>query len=586
MDKNRKMKKWTLFRFLLISLEYEPLWSSVVVGGGILLGTTWGANTLCMQRLFDAAQSLLQQSAEATDLIWNLIWLGGINFANQLVNCIGNISHEIYQSRITGLFCRLLQKRTEKLHLIDYEDSSQMNRLESAQKGMKQTAEVLLILLLLAGFYFPYCLFMLVYLYSLEPVLALILPLAFIPTLLVQYLRTKDYEDMEGKMAPLRREADYYAACIADRRCFKDFRLNGGFQYFLNRHQKTVRLLNQLERKTEKRIALRESGWKCMTAAGYMGAVGLLLFLMLKGRISVGSFAAVFASMNSVFSIMEEIVFYNLSRLQSSMGTIRHFAEYISGGEAETGNLHKKTGWLEAKNLSFSYPDAARNAITDLSLKIRKGETIALVGENGSGKTTLVRLLAGLYEPSAGVVLHEGIPTTEYRYAQIGKGTTGIFQQFQKYRMKLLENVFISQPETKPDEASIFEALKRAGFDAGKLSEGLNTMLSKEFGGTDLSGGEWQRVAMARGIYRDHDLLLMDEPTAAMDPIREKQFYRLLSDISKGKTMVLVSHRLSSVQFADRIVVMKNGRIIEMGTHQQLLSQNGEYAEMFEAQRE
>ena len=128
--------------------------------------------------------------------------------------------------------------------------------------------------------------------------------------------------------------------------------------------------------------------------------------------------------------------------------------------------------------------------------------------------------------------------------------------------------------------------MKRVGFEAGKLPEGLNTMLSREFGGTELSGGEWQRVAMARGMYRDHDLLLMDEPTAAMDPIREKQFYRLLSDISREKTMVLVSHRLSSVQFADRIVVMKNGRIVEMGTHQQLMLKKGEYAKMFEAQKE
>ena len=590
-----KRKKGTFLYLFRISLRRGAFWSCLVIGTGMALGISSGAGTLITQRLFDVAEAVLLGREKISALLGMLILLGGMNLLNQLVNCIGNISHSVYQGKMYGIFCRMLQERTSKLGLIAYEDTKQLDRMEQAKRGMELAALSMLIILLFLGFYIPWGLFMLLYLFSLSPCLALILPLAFLPTLLVQFLRTRTTGELEEKQAPARRENDYYKKCIAEQKYFRETRSMGAFGYFMEKHRQTLSELVSLERKTERRIALREAGFKCITAVGYIGAVVLLLFFLLKGDITVGAFAAVLASMNSVFSIMEEIVFYNMSQLQSNLGAVRNFVEFICDVVPEEGEEHPEAGRIEAKSISFTYPNAHREALRELSLCIEPGQVIALVGENGSGKSTLVKLLTGQYLPSKGTVLHNGIPTGRYKRTQLSNGVSGVFQQFQRYRLTLMENVIISQTDKADhenrvdpltDEESIRRILDKVGFDGQDPGIGPDCLLSREFGGVDLSGGEWQRLAMARGIYRNHSFIVLDEPVAAIDPLREAEIYKMFADIAKGKTVIIVTHRLSSVQFADRIVVLKSGSIAETGTHKELLEHNGVYAEMFAAQRE
>lgn len=584
MSKNRK--GYSLIYLLDISFKKVPLWSLVVVSMGILLGVTWGANTLFTQKLFDAAEKTLFDISELPTLIMMLLLLGGVNILNQIVNCIGNISHRIYQSRLLGIFSQLLQGRIEQLQLIVFEDVNQLNQLERAKKGMETASETLLIFLLFIGFYFPYCLFMLIYLASLSPYLALILPLAFIPTILVQFLRTKSYSELEEKQAPLRRENEHYRDCISEREYFKETRSLDAFNYFLSKYQQSLVSLMSLERKNECCVAKRELFFKCITATGYIISILILLILMLNGEISLGSFSAVFASMNAIFSLMEEIVFYNISQLQSNLGAVRYYAEYLNSEPEDKGYDHLEVGKIEVCNISFSYPNATQDAIKNLSLSILPGEVIALVGENGSGKSTLVKLLTGQYFPQKGYILHNNIPTTEYKVSQISNGTSGIFQQFQKYWLSLKENILIGSPYSPYNKEAINQSLQKVAFYDEGINVELETILSREFGGTDLSGGEWQKVAIARGIFRQHEFIVLDEPVSAIDPLHEAQIYKQFVDIAKGKTVIIVTHRLSSVQFADRIVVLKAGEIVEVGSHKELLIKNGMYADMFRAQSE
>lgn len=584
MSKNRK--GYSLIYLLDISFKKVPLWSLVAVSMGILLGVTWGANTLFTQKLFDAAEKTLFDISELPTLIMMLLLLGGVNILNQIVNCIGNISHRIYQSRLLGIFSQLLQGRIEQLQLIVFEDVNQLNQLERAKKGMETASETLLIFLLFIGFYFPYCLFMLIYLASLSPYLALILPLAFIPTILVQFLRTKSYSELEEKQAPLRRENEHYRDCISEREYFKETRSLDAFNYFLSKYQQSLVSLMSLERKNECCVAKRELFFKCITATGYIISILILLILMLNGEISLGSFSAVFASMNAIFSLMEEIVFYNISQLQSNLGAVRYYAEYLNSEPEDKGYDHLEVGKIEVCNISFSYPNATQDAIKNLSLSILPGEVIALVGENGSGKSTLVKLLTGQYFPQKGYILHNNIPTTEYKVSQISNGTSGIFQQFQKYWLSLKENILIGSPYSPYNKEAINQSLQKAAFYDEGINVELETILSREFGGTDLSGGEWQKVAIARGIFRQHEFIVLDEPVSAIDPLHEAQIYKQFVDIAKGKTVIIVTHRLSSVQFADRIVVLKAGEIVEVGSHKELLIKNGMYADMFRAQSE
>lgn len=430
---------------------------------------------------------------------------------------------------------------------------------------------------------------MLIYAYIfgfLSPYLALILPLAFIPTILVQFLRTKSYSELEEKQAPLRRENEHYRDCISEREYFKETRSLDAFNYFLSKYQQSLVSLMSLERKNECCVAKRELFFKCITATGYIISILILLILMLNGEISLGSFSAVFASMNAIFSLMEEIVFYNISQLQSNLGAVRYFAEYLNSEPEDKGYDHLEVGKIEVCNISFSYPNATQDAIKNLSLSILPGEVIALVGENGSGKSTLVKLLTGQYFPQKGYILHNNIPTTEYKVSQISNGTSGIFQQFQKYWLSLKENILIGSPYSPYNEESIDQSLQKAAFYDEGINVELETILSREFGGTDLSGGEWQKVAIARGIFRQHEFIVLDEPVSAIDPLHEAQIYKQFVDIAKGKTVIIVTHRLSSVQFADRIVVLKAGEIVEVGSHKELLIKNGMYADMFRAQSE
>ena len=221
-------------------------------------------------------------------------------------------------------------------------------------------------------------------------------------------------------------------------------------------------------------------------------------------------------------------------------------------------------------------------ALNDITLTIKKGETVAIVGENGAGKSTLVRVLTGLYTPKLGEVYIGGIDTKLAHSNSIFKKVSGVFQHFQRYKMTLAENVSISDTKTMVDTDRVKLSLKESEFNNEKIK--LDTMLSPEFNGVDLSGGQWQRVAIARGIYRKNEFIVLDEPTAAIDPIEEARLYNQFRNLTKGKCAILVTHRLGSVKLAEKIVVMDRGKIKEFGTHEELIAQRGKYYKMWIAQ--
>jgi len=240
---------------------------------------------------------------------------------------------------------------------------------------------------------------------------------------------------------------------------------------------------------------------------------------------------------------------------------------------------------VKAENISFTYPGKDMPAVKNVSIYIKSGETIAIVGANGAGKSTLVRLLTGLYRPMEGNVSIGGLDTIRTAPASLYKGTSGIFQRYQRYKMTLAENVAISDTVHSPDESQMRAALSEAGFEGYERGTvKLEDMLAPEFDGIDLSGGQWQRLAIARGLYRTNDFIVLDEPTAAIDPIEETRIYKQFQELAKGKCAIVVTHRLGSAKLAHRIIVMDGGEIIDEGTHDELLSRPGKYADMWEAQ--
>jgi len=239
------------------------------------------------------------------------------------------------------------------------------------------------------------------------------------------------------------------------------------------------------------------------------------------------------------------------------------------------------------EHVAYQYPDSDRWALKDVSFSIGATERVALVGENGAGKTTLVKLLTRLYDPTEGRILLDGVDLREYDLGDLRRAIGVIFQDFVRYDLAARDNIAVGKIESRFDEARIIESAKKslASEVLEGLDSGLDHMLGRRFeGGANLSGGEWQKIALARAYMRDAQLLVLDEPTAALDARAEHEVFQRFSELTAGRMAVLISHRFSTVRMADRIIVIEGGRVVEDGSHEELLALRGQYAELFTLQ--
>jgi ATP-binding cassette subfamily B protein len=242
---------------------------------------------------------------------------------------------------------------------------------------------------------------------------------------------------------------------------------------------------------------------------------------------------------------------------------------------------------FEFSDVGFRYPGSDRWAVRHLTFALKPGERVALVGENGAGKTTLVKLLARLYDPDEGRVTLDGVDLRDYDLESLRKNIGVIFQDFVRYDFVLRENIGVSQIDALDDDVRLREAARRSLADsvAGRLEKGFDQMLGRRFdGGVELSGGEWQKVALGRAYMRDAQVLILDEPTAALDARAEYEVFLRFAELTKGRMAVLISHRFSTVRMADRILVLKAGELVDHGTHEELIARQGLYAELFTLQ--
>jgi ATP-binding cassette subfamily B protein len=394
------------------------------------------------------------------------------------------------------------------------------------------------------------------------------------------------------RQTPIRRQLDYLRVLGGSREAAKELKLFG-LKDFLG--ERFARLWDQIYEENvalSRRRLIAGALLSLVGTVGYYSAYVYVIWRALLGAISIGTLTALTGAIVQVSSNIQQI----FSTLSSIADQALFLTDLLAFFEMQPTIRSKPnalpaprpiTRGFEFRNVSFSYPGTSRLVLDRLNFQLEPGERVALIGENGQGKTTIVKLITRLYDPTEGQILLDGVDLREYDLEDLYREIGVIFQDFMRYELTARENIAVG----KIEQVGNLHLLQNAAFKSlahevvEKLPSRYEQMLGRRFeGGVDLSGGEWQKLALARAYLRDAQLLILDEPTAALDARSEYEVFQRFAELTAGKMALFISHRFSTVRMAERIVVLENGRIAEEGSHDELASRGGRYAEMFEMQ--
>jgi ATP-binding cassette, subfamily B, bacterial len=490
-----------------------------------------------------------------------------------------------------------LMRHAADLDLEQFEDAELYDKLERARR--QTVGRIGLFTLLLASVQDAITLVTLAAALAVYvPWLLVLLVVAVLPSLLGETHFASLGYSLLYSWTPERRQLDYLRYIGASDISAKELKLFGLSDFLVDRYDR----LSQEFYEANKRLAVRRSFVSTLLAAlgtlGYYGAYAVIIYLTVIGyRSPAGLFTiGVLTFLSGSFRQSRDLIQRVLLSLSQVFEQSLYLDDLFSFLEIEPHIRRNpegrqvpvpiRTGFV-FENVGFRYPAAEGWAVRGLDFTLAPGERLALVGENGAGKTTLVKLLARLYDPTEGRILLDGVDLREYDVDSLRRNVGVIFQDFVRYDFLLKENIAVGNIGEREDQARIRTAAQRSLADtvAARLTGRYDQMLGRRFeNGVELSGGEWQKVALARAYMRDAQLLILDEPTAALDARAEYEVFLRFSELTAGRMAVLISHRFSTVRMADRILVLKDGQLIEQGTHEALVEQGGLYAELFQLQ--
>lgn len=425
---------------------------------------------------------------------------------------------------------------------------------------------------------------------AIEPLIVPMVLVVLIPAWMTASRRGQSFWRYFWRMTPKDRERDYLGRLLTGRDEAKEVRAFGLGRHLLARWRALYddRIA---ELRTVARRQLRFTLLSTLTIALLLGGTILAVgWLATTGAVSLSEAGIAIAGIAVVGTRLTEAG-YAAASLSEAGFYIDDFAAFLAmGSTEEVERAGSPPGFesIAARNVTFTYPSGETPALVDVSIEIRSGEVVALVGENGSGKSTLAKVLAGLYTPEAGSVTWDGVDIATIDQTELSRKVAVIFQDFIRYHLSADQNIRLGNVSQLPGAAlSVEDAAEQAGADEfiARLPGGFATLLGPEFlGGVDLSIGQWQRMALARAFFRDAPLVILDEPTASLDARAEHELFERIRNLLAGRTVLLISHRFSSVRNADRVYVLHEGRVIEAGTHAELVAAGGHYAELYALQ--
>lgn len=424
----------------------------------------------------------------------------------------------------------------------------------------------------------------------LDPVMLLIVGIPAAASYYIERHKNLWIWNMADNWQKYDRELDYICNAGGDFAAAKDVRVYGMDRWFSKLFARTFdKRLNWYEQQDE--WSFRHDLARVLTVyLSNFAAYAYVIYMVVKGSIGAGDFVLYFNSIY-VFAYSVRNVFDNCSGFNWLSNNISYSREYLDMEDKTNRSKGEKLPSgeceIEFRNVSYKYSGAEKPTIQNISFTLHKGEKLALVGLNGAGKTTLIKLMSGLYDPTEGEILLNGKPVNSYNREEYFSLFGAVFQDISVLPVTVAENIAGADTQNINTE-KVYDCLKKAGLydKVMSLPEKENTRLVKSVfeDATELSGGQIQKLALARALYKNSSVLLLDEPTAALDPIAEQEMYLNYADFSKGRSSVFISHRLASTRFCDRIIMIENGSIIECGTHSQLMERDGKYAELFRLQ--
>jgi ATP-binding cassette subfamily B protein len=524
--------------------------------------------------------------------LWKLVALElGLAVLSDLLGRANALADSLLGDRFTNRISVRLIEHATKLDLASFEDPVFCDKLERARR--QTTGRVgLLAAVLNVGQDTLSLISLSASLIVFSPWLMVLLVAAVIPSFLGETHFTTLAYSVLYRWTPQRRLLDYIRLLGASNQSAKEIKIFGLGTHLAERYREVSERIYE----DNKTVAVKRSSvgflLNLVSTGGYYGAYAVVLIRTLAGAISFGMFGFLTGAFSRSRMYIEKILqsFTDISDQALYLKDLFEFFEMEPAIRSVPGALPAprpiRSGF-EFRNVGFAYPGSDRMVVENINFRLDAEEKIALIGENGAGKTTLVKLLARLYDPTQGQILLDGVDVREYDVEDLRKEIGVIFQDYMRYELLAKENIGFGKIEDLGDQARIEVAARKsmAYQVIGKLPNGYDQMIGRRFdGGVDLSGGEWQKFALARAYMRDAQLLILDEPTATLDARAEYEVFRRFAELTKGRMAVLISHRFSTVRMADRILVLQNGRIHEQGTHKHLVDLGGQYAELFELQ--
>ncbi len=593
--KSRIITALHLGRALQVVWRYASGWT--IFNGALvfLQGLFPLAAFYLMKRIVDTVTLLLANPPDKGLQQGLIFWVGlavAVAFFSAVSNALREYTAESQSQILSDKVADILHEKSIALDLAYYEDPSYFDTLHRAQaeapyrlprivQGLIATLQNSISLLGILAL-----------LFSFSGMLVLVLFLAALPVALARLHYSRKAFRFERSITEPERRAWYYHNVMTDSTAAKELRMFDFGSVFRTRFQELKKEIRGRRLDLVRSRMIQDIFSQILIVFALFGSVLWIAYQTVQGRLSLGDLVAFYLAFQGGLSYLQA-AFRALAGLYEDnlfLANLYEFLELkpviVTPERPEKIASPLKNGIVFDK-VGFSYPGSTHAAVQDIDLTIGPNQIIALVGDNGSGKTTLVKLLCRLYDPTEGTITADGIDLKSVDPAAWRKQISVIFQDYAHYALKVWENIWLGNIEAPPDMNAITEVARQSGASAfiESLPESYNTELGRWFcDGMELSTGEWQKIALARTLWRDTGILVFDEPNSALDPLAEEALFNEFRALLKGRCAILVTHRFATLQLADFIYVMRNGRIAEKGTHRELLDQNGHYARFYQAQ--